>query len=48
VLKIEDCFKTRDLQDSGNELYNCLPALKDFTNENEDAPFGLNFPFGFP
>ena len=27
-LLIEDCFRARDLQDSGNELDICLPALK--------------------
>ena len=27
-LLIEDCFRARDLQDSGNELFKCLPALK--------------------
>jgi len=47
-LLIDDCFRARDLQDSGNELYKCLPALKDFTKENQDAAFGLDFPFGLP
>ena len=47
-LLIEDCFRARDLEDSGNELYKCLPALKDFMKENEDAAFGLDFPFGLP
>ena len=47
-LLIEDCFRARDLQDSGNELYKCLPALKDFMKENQDAAFGLDFPFGLP
>ena len=35
-------------QASGNELYKCLPALKDFMKENQDAAFGLDFPFGLP
>jgi len=47
-LLIEDCFRARDLKDSGNELYKCLPALKDFIKENQDAAFGLDFPFGRP
>ena len=47
-LLIEDCFRARDLQDSGNELDICLPALKDFMKENQDAAFGLDFPFGLP
>ena len=47
-LLIEDCFRARDLQDSGNELDKCLPALKDFMKENQDAAFGLDFPFGLP
>jgi len=47
-LLIEDCFRARNLQDSGNELYKCLPALKDFIKENQDAAFGLDFPFGLP
>lgn len=47
-LLIEDCFRARDLQDSGNELYKCLSALKDFMKENQDAAFGLDFPFGLP
>ena len=47
-LLIEDCFRARDLQDSGNELYKCLAALKDFMKENQDAVFGLDFPFGLP
>ncbi len=45
---IDDCFRARDLQDSGNELDICLPALKDFIKENQDAAFGLDFPFGLP
>jgi hypothetical protein len=45
---IEDCFRARDLQDSGNELYKCLPALKDFMKDYLDAAFGLDFPFGHP
>ncbi len=48
TLLIEDCFRARDLQDSGNELDICLPALKDFMKENQDAAFGLDFPFGLP
>ncbi len=47
-LLIEDCFRARDLQDSGNELDICLPPLKDFIKENQDAAFGLDFPFGLP
>ena len=47
-LLIEDCFRTRDLQDSGNELYKCLPTLKDLMKENQDAAFGLDFPLGLP
>ena len=47
-LLIEDCFRARDLQDSGNDLDICLPALKDFIKENQDAAFGLDFPFGLP
>ncbi|MCG2778886.1 MAG: hypothetical protein L6406_24685 [Desulfobacterales bacterium] len=42
---IEDCFRARDLQDSGNERYKYLPVLKDFMKENQDAAFGLDFPF---
>ena len=45
TLLIEDCFRARDLQDSGNELDICLPALKDFIKEHQDAAFGLDFPF---
>lgn len=37
-----------DLQDSGNELDICLPALKDFIKENQGAAFGMDFPFGLP
>jgi len=40
-LLIEDCFRARDLQNSGNELDICLTALKDFIKENQDAAFGL-------
>ena len=47
-LLIEDCFRARDLKDSGNELGICLPALKGFIKENQDAAFGLDFPFGLP
>ena len=47
-LLIEDCFGARNLQDSGNELYKCLPALKDFIKENQDEAFALDFPFGLP
>jgi len=47
-LLIEDCFRARDLQDSGNELDICLPALKDFIKENQDEAFGLDIPFGLP
>ena len=36
-LLIEDCFRARDLQDSGKD--------KDFMKENQDAAFGLDFPF---
>jgi len=46
LLLIEDCFMARDLQGSGNELDICLLALKDFIKENQDAAFGLDFPFG--
>ncbi|MBW2114265.1 MAG: hypothetical protein JRH04_05315, partial [Deltaproteobacteria bacterium] len=47
-LLIEKCFRARDLKDSGNELDICLPALKGFIKENQDAAFGLDFPFGLP
>ena len=47
-LLTEDCFRARDLQDSGNDLDICLPALKDFIKENQDAAFGMDFPFGLP
>jgi len=48
LLLIEDCFGARDLQDSGNDLVICLPVLKDFIKENQDAAFGLDFLFGLP
>jgi hypothetical protein len=48
TLLIEDCFGARDLPNSGNELDKCLPALKDFIKEHQDAAFGLDFPFGLP
>ena len=48
TLLIEDCFRARDLQDSGNELDKCLPTLRDFIKKNQDAAFGMDFPFGLP
>ena len=48
LLLIEECFRARDLLGSGNKLDKCLPALKDFIKENQDAAFGLDFPFGLP
>ena len=40
---IEDCFRAIDFTNSGNELYKCLPVLKDFIKENQDAAFGMDF-----
>ena len=48
IAEEEDCFRARDLQDSGNELEICLPSLKDFIKKNQDAAFGMDFPFGLP
>ena len=48
LLLIKECFRARDLLGSGNKLDKCLPALKDFIKENQDAAFGLDFPFGLP
>ena len=47
-LLIEDCFRARDLQDSGNELETCLPALRNLIKEHSDSTFGMDFPFGLP
>jgi len=48
LLLIEECFRARDLPGSGNKLDKCLRALKDFIKENQDAAFGLDFPFRLP
>ena len=47
-LLIRKCLRAKDLPGSGINLTRCLPALRDFIKQNQDAAFGLDFPFGLP
>ncbi len=48
-IKIEDCWNLKSL--NGNRKIDrdrCFEKLKDFIAENNNAAFGLDFPFGLP
>lgn len=47
-LLIKDCFRAKDLPNSGRGLEDCLPALVNLINSNRNAVFGFDFPFGLP
>jgi hypothetical protein len=48
VLKIEDCFRAKDLPSSSAERNSCLQALRHFISSQKACAFGLDFPFGLP
>jgi hypothetical protein len=45
---IQECFKARDLPNSGRVLKGCLPALVNLVKCHPNAVFGFDFPFGLP
>ncbi|MDZ7697755.1 MAG: DUF429 domain-containing protein [Deltaproteobacteria bacterium] len=45
-LIIHECFKARDLPNSGRRLRSCLPALVNLIKNTANAAFGMDFPFG--
>ena len=47
-LLIQECFKARDLPNSGRALKGCLPAVVNLVKCHPTAVFGLDFPFGLP
>ena len=47
-LLIEDCFRARDLPNSGKALEICLTSLLGLIKKSPDVVFGLDFPFGLP
>ena len=48
MLLITECFQAEDLPGSGRDRKSSLTALKEFTSEQKDSIFGLDFPFGIP
>jgi hypothetical protein len=48
VLLITECFKAKDLPDSGRDREQSLKALREFISKQKDSIFGLDFPFGIP
>lgn len=48
VLRIENCFRAKELPGSGKGKEKCLAALKEFIADRPGAFFGLDFPFGLP
>src|SRR5512136_3120761 len=47
-LLIKECFRARDLPNSGKRVETCLPALVELIKSNQNAVFGFDFPFGLP
>ena len=47
-LLIKECFRARDLPNSGKQLESCLPSLVNLIKPNRNAAFGFDFPFGLP
>jgi hypothetical protein len=45
-LIIRECFRARDLPNSGKRLEACLPAVVDLIRAARNAAFGIDFPFG--
>lgn len=48
ILLMQKCLRARDLQNSGEELEVCLPALVNLVKSDPNAAFGFDFPFGLP
>jgi hypothetical protein len=47
-LLIKECFRARELPNSGKVLDDCLPALVNLVRSETNATFGFDFPFGLP
>ena len=47
-LLVSECYRARDLQDSGKWRDACLPALVNLIKRNPDEIFGFDFPFSLP
>ncbi len=47
-LLIKECFRVRDLPNSGRQPEVCLPALVNLIQSDQNAVFGFDFPFGLP
>lgn len=45
---IQECFRARELPNSGRGIKDCLPALVSLIHSNRNAAFGFDFPFGLP
>ena len=48
TLLIKECFKARDLPDSGKSRDKCLKAIVRLIRDENNAVFGFDFPFGLP
>jgi hypothetical protein len=48
TLRIEACYRARELPGSARDRGRCLEALRCFMAEEKGAAFGFDFPFGLP
>ena len=47
-LSVAECFRAKDLPDSGEGRERSHRALREFINKQKDSIFGIDFPFGIP
>ena len=45
---VTECFRAKDLPDSGEDRERSHRALREFVNKQKDSIFGMDFPFGLP
>jgi hypothetical protein len=47
-LMASECYRAKDLPNSGKLIEGCLPALVKLISSSQGAVFGFDFPFGLP
>jgi hypothetical protein len=47
-LMVSECYRAKDLPNSGNGIKDCLPALVEFIKSSRKGVFGFDFPFSLP